>query len=205
MSLLIQPARQEDFLSCREQVFERNFLQHGIGSLAEKSQHAILKNYYCPNPAEQEINLGPFVADIANREGVTEIQTALIHMMEIALHEGRDADADVLADRYEELTRQFSFPEWMRYNAHLYLALERKDADGSLSLLAKMLPAMKDAWNAQDHSLYRHWEGESVTWLSGRAADSFCEELQSREEYSFLRAHPQFRELMARFRDGAGA
>ena len=75
MSLLIQPARQEDFLSCREQVFERNFLQHGIGSLAEKSQHAILKNYYCPNPAEQEINLGPFVADIANREGVTEIQT----------------------------------------------------------------------------------------------------------------------------------
>lgn len=93
----------------------------------------------------------------------------------------------------------------MRYNAHLYLALERKDADGSLSLLAKMLPAMKDAWNAQDHKLYRHWEGESVTWLSGRAADSFCEELQSREEYSFLRAHPQFRELMARFRDGAGA
>lgn len=56
-------------------MFERNFLQHGIGSLAEKSQHAILKNYYCPNPAEQEINLGPFVADIANREGVTEIQT----------------------------------------------------------------------------------------------------------------------------------
>ena len=51
MSLLIQPARQEDFLSCREQVFERNFLQHGIGSLAEKSQHAILKNYSCPNPA----------------------------------------------------------------------------------------------------------------------------------------------------------
>lgn len=75
MSLLIQPARQEDFLSCGSQVFERNFLQHGIGSLAEKSQHAILKNYYCPNPAEQEINLGPFVADIANREGVTEIQT----------------------------------------------------------------------------------------------------------------------------------
>lgn len=69
------PRGQEDFLSCREQVFERNFLQHGIGSLAEKSQHAILKNYYCPNPAEQEINLGPFVADIANREGVTEIQT----------------------------------------------------------------------------------------------------------------------------------
>lgn len=137
-------------------------------------------------------------------KGVTEIQTALIHMMETALYEGRDADADFFADRYEELTRQFAFPEWMRYNAHLYLALERKDADGSLSLLAKMLPAMKDAWNAQDHWLYRHLEGDSVTWLSGRVADSFCEELQSKEEYSFLRAHPQFGELMARFRDRAG-
>ena len=137
--------------------------------------------------------------------GVTEIQIALANMLEMALHENRETDAKFFADMYETITCQFSFPEWMRYNAHLYLALERKDADGSLSLLAKMLPAMKDAWNAQDHSLYRHWEGESVTWLSGRAADSFCEELQSREEYSFLRAHPQFRELMARFRDGAGA
>lgn len=61
------PRGRRTFSPAREQVFERNFLQHGIGSLAEKSQHAILKNYYCPNPAEQEINLGPFVADIANR------------------------------------------------------------------------------------------------------------------------------------------
>ena len=76
MSLPLLPAREEDFLRCRELVFGKDFLQHGIGSLAEKSQHAVLKNYYCPNPSCQEINLGHFVADISDENGITEIQTA---------------------------------------------------------------------------------------------------------------------------------
>lgn len=33
------------------------------------------ENYYCPNPSCQEINLGRFVADIADQNGVIEIQT----------------------------------------------------------------------------------------------------------------------------------
>ncbi len=76
MPLPLLPAREEEFLLCRELVFGKDFLQHGIGSLAEKSQHAVLKNYYCPNPSCQEINLGRFVADISDENGITEIQTA---------------------------------------------------------------------------------------------------------------------------------
>ena len=75
MPLQIQPPRTEEFIRCRDLVFDHNFLQHGIGSLSEKVQHAILKNYYCPNPSCQEINLGRFVADIADQNGVIEIQT----------------------------------------------------------------------------------------------------------------------------------
>ena len=75
MPLQIQPPKTEEFIRCRALVFDHNFLQHGIGSLSEKVQHAILKNYYCPNPSCQEINLGRFVADIADQNGVIEIQT----------------------------------------------------------------------------------------------------------------------------------
>ena len=75
MPLQIQSPRTEEFIRCRDLVFDHNFLQHGIGSLSEKVQHAILKNYYCPNPSCQEINLGRFVADIADQNGVIEIQT----------------------------------------------------------------------------------------------------------------------------------
>lgn len=76
MPLQLLPAREEAFSHSRELVFGKNFLQHGIGSLAEKSQHAVLKNYYCPNPSCQEINLGRFVADISDEDGITEIQTS---------------------------------------------------------------------------------------------------------------------------------
>ena len=55
-------------------------------------------------------------------KGVAELQRDLINMLEIALHEKRDKDAEFLADLQESLNRQFYFPEWMCYNAHLQLA-----------------------------------------------------------------------------------
>ena len=47
----------------------------GIGTLGEKTLHAVLKNYFEPNAANHEIKVGGFVADIVNDKGVTEIQT----------------------------------------------------------------------------------------------------------------------------------
>ena len=76
-------------------------------------------------------------------KGVAELQRDLINMLEIALHEKRDKDAEFLADLQESLNRQFYFPEWMCYNAHLQLALVKKDKDESLLILQKMLPSMK--------------------------------------------------------------
>lgn len=128
--------------------------------------------------------------------GVTEIQTALINMLEVALHENRNTDADFLADVYEAVTCQFSFPEWQRYNAHLQLAIERKDKNKSLSLLSKMLPAMKKEWTPQDSILYRNAEGADMTALSSKVVVSFCEELNSREEFAFMRDCTEFKELM---------
>lgn len=41
---------------------------------------------------------------------VTQIQTALVNMLETALLEKRQNDADFFADMYEAVTRQFCFP-----------------------------------------------------------------------------------------------
>ena len=41
---------------------------------------------------------------------VTQIQTVLVNMLETALHEKRQNDADFFADMYEAVTRQFCFP-----------------------------------------------------------------------------------------------
>ena len=133
--------------------------------------------------------------------GVTEIQTALIHLLEIALHEKREADASFFADLYETVTRQFCFPEWMSYNAHLQLALAKKDKAGCLAILQTMLPSMKKEWDAQDSPLYRNADGSGATWLSGRLANTLADELANKEEYAFLREGPEFEELLARLKE----
>lgn len=47
----------------------------GIGTLGEKTLHAILKEYFEPHRGNHEIKLGSFVADIVGENGIIEIQT----------------------------------------------------------------------------------------------------------------------------------
>ena len=132
-------------------------------------------------------------------KGVTEIQTALANMLDIALQEKRENDAEFFANMYEAVTRQFCFPEWMRYNAHLLLALAKKDKDRSLSILQKMLPAMKKEWNPQDCQLYRNANVIGSAFFSSKMAKTITDELANNEEYAFLRDSTEFRELMTSF------
>jgi hypothetical protein len=46
-----------------------------IGTLSEKSLHAVLKLCYEPDTDRHEINVGSFVADIVGEDGIIEIQT----------------------------------------------------------------------------------------------------------------------------------
>lgn len=48
----------------------------GIGTLSEKSLHAVLKRYYQPAEAYREIRVGRYVADVVMQDGcIVEIQT----------------------------------------------------------------------------------------------------------------------------------
>lgn len=46
-----------------------------IGTLGEKTLHAVLKRYYAPDPALHETACGPYVADIVEGGRIIEIQT----------------------------------------------------------------------------------------------------------------------------------
>ncbi|MHB8963225.1 MAG: hypothetical protein ACYC5K_08745 [Saccharofermentanales bacterium] len=47
----------------------------GIGTLGEKTLHAVLKHYYEPDEQKHEIRIHGFVADIYTDDGIMEIQT----------------------------------------------------------------------------------------------------------------------------------
>jgi hypothetical protein len=50
-------------------------LNRKIGTLGEKTLHAVLKYFYEPDVAFQEVKVGPYVADIAREGAIVEIQT----------------------------------------------------------------------------------------------------------------------------------
>ena len=47
-----------------------------IGTLKEKTVHAVVKNYIEPDPSFHEIKVESFYADIVNEKGIIEIQTS---------------------------------------------------------------------------------------------------------------------------------
>ena len=73
MPLPLLPAREEEFLLCPSLCSARIFAARNR-LLAEKSQHAVLKRLLLPQSLLSEINLGRFVADISDENGITEIQ-----------------------------------------------------------------------------------------------------------------------------------
>lgn len=66
---------QQRFLWATEKISDETRAKKGIGTLGEKTLHAVLKYYYEPDDANHEIAIGRYVADICGENGVIEIQT----------------------------------------------------------------------------------------------------------------------------------
>ena len=72
---------QVRFDSAREKIIGKNRERQGIGTLAEKTMHAVLKNYYAPNEDMHEIPIENYVADIYTGTEIIEIQTRSMDRM----------------------------------------------------------------------------------------------------------------------------
>ncbi|MDE6530186.1 MAG: hypothetical protein K2K96_05360 [Lachnospiraceae bacterium] len=57
----------------------------GIGTLGEKTVHAVLKYYYAPQEKYHEIRIGNFIADICKEGEIIEIQTRHFYTMRAKL------------------------------------------------------------------------------------------------------------------------
>ena len=69
------------FHAACEKVMRQQCLQKGIGTLSEKTVHAVLKNFYETDPAHQEIPVENYVADILRDGEIIEIQTRSLNAM----------------------------------------------------------------------------------------------------------------------------
>ncbi len=73
--------RELQFEQAKEKVIGIQRQRQGIGTLSEKTTHAILKNYYAPDEDMQEIPIENYVADIYTGSEIIEIQTRQMNRM----------------------------------------------------------------------------------------------------------------------------
>lgn len=72
---------KELFLDACNKIVQNGNNQNGIGTLKEKTLHAVLKNFYEPDTSRQEVKVGRFVADIKKDNKIIEIQTRSFNNM----------------------------------------------------------------------------------------------------------------------------
>lgn len=72
---------QKRFEDAKECIIGKNRQRQGIGTLSEKTVHAVLKNYYAPDTDMHEIPIENFVADIYTGSEIVEIQTRSFNTM----------------------------------------------------------------------------------------------------------------------------
>ena len=63
------------FEAARQRIIGKKHDDKGIGTLSEKTLHAVLKAYYEPDEDNQEVAVNGYYADIYNQDGIIEIQT----------------------------------------------------------------------------------------------------------------------------------
>lgn len=72
---------EKRFEQAKNRVIGMNRKRQGIGTLSEKTIHAVLKNYYAPDTEMHEIPIANFVADIYTGSEIIEIQTRSFNNM----------------------------------------------------------------------------------------------------------------------------
>lgn len=63
------------FLEAYQKTAYANRERNGIGTLSEKTLHALLKNYFEPDEAKQEVKIGSYFADVFTGTEIIEVQT----------------------------------------------------------------------------------------------------------------------------------
>ena len=73
--MLVSEYNKQQFREICDEVVSGIRTENGVGTLQEKTIHAVLKNFYEPDRSKQEQKVSGFIADIFTGQEIIEIQT----------------------------------------------------------------------------------------------------------------------------------
>ena len=110
-NILYETSEYEDyeaFVNAKDKIIGKAHNNKGIGTLSEKTLHAVLKLYYEPDEDKHEVAMSGYYADIYNDKGIIEIQT-------LQLNKLRDKLSVFLQDYHVTVVYPLPFNKWLSW------------------------------------------------------------------------------------------
>lgn len=125
------------------------------------------------------------------------IQSVLARMLDLALKEGDQEQAQSLAEKAAEAGEALDLADYAALAAPLQLALEQHNAPAALELMKRLLRSMTKPWDRKASPLYRHLrvKGEAQSLL----LQPFLEQLQTDPQCEFLRETEGYQALLEQY------
>lgn len=126
-----------------------------------------------------------------------EIHTILITLMEIAITENRNEDAEYIAEVSRKGAKLFDLSEYSSYIAHFQLYMARKDRTKCLELLFSLLKSLTHNWAINKSPLYRHIKTKAPENDFGAQMQKMILQAICKDEHAvFLHESREFQELL---------
>lgn len=98
MDIIMVNADRERFARACSSVCEKERIHAGIGTLSEKTLHAVIKKFIEPDESLHEVKVKNSIADVKNSEGIFEVQTRGFNKLRAKL--GRFLEEDTVTVVY---------------------------------------------------------------------------------------------------------
>ena len=132
---------------------------------------------------------------------VSDAQSALIRMTEIAVEAGHIEEAEFYGEKCRKLTLDFDNMEATAFTALLEVAVKCKDTEKTLDILDEMLLQLKRPWGIRTSRLYRHLiEDDSAENFSKMFLPAFIAGIEKDDEFAFIRDEPRLKEILSKVR-----
>lgn len=134
---------------------------------------------------------------------VLEVQNTLFALVDAELKREGGGEAEAFAEKSRDFARLFCMGEYSALTGPLEVAVAKRDAAGSVTLLREMLSALVKPWGIEKSVLYRHLpvrEKADTGETGRRMLPTLLMALETEPQYEFLHCEPEFQRLVEEYR-----
>ncbi|MEG1069860.1 MAG: helix-turn-helix transcriptional regulator [Ruthenibacterium sp.] len=129
-----------------------------------------------------------------------DAQSALLCLMQQALHEKDMVAAEQFAKMSEQTAQLYDLWEYNRYVAYLLLATAQKDTDRAVSLLQSMCEATQKKWAVNASPLYHHIKVKQSDDAFEGIMPHLLKSIETDDDMDFLRGNAKIAALVQQYK-----